>query len=95
MSSRGIFGFKRRSKDSDAVQTRPAAPSRAANVPPVTSKRLTYDAVGTRLLKVAVVFLCSVNTLMWEYYTQARMMALLWAAVAVAFVIWIVRDMRR
>jgi len=64
-------------------------------VPPVRSKRLTYDEAGTRLLKVAVVFLCSVNTVMWEYYTQSRMMAILWGAIAVGFVIWIVSDMRR
>ena len=64
-------------------------------MPQVRSTRLTADEAGTRLLKVAVVFLCSVNTVMWEYYTQSRMMAILWAAIAVAFVIWIVNDMRR
>jgi hypothetical protein len=51
--------------------------------------------MGTRLLKVTVVFLCCVNTAMWELYTQSTLMALLWAATALAFVVWIVDDMRR
>jgi hypothetical protein len=95
MSSRGIFGMKRRGPDSRVGDTRSAVSGRASHVTAATSKRLTYDAAGTRLLKVAVVFLCSVNALMWEYYTQSRMMAILWAAIAVAFVVWIVDDMRR
>jgi len=73
----------------------PPAVRRARSVPQFRSKRLTYDEAGTRLLKVAVVFLCSVNAVMWEYYTQSRMMAILWAAIAVGFVVWIVNDMRR
>jgi len=47
------------------------------------------------LLKVAVVFLCTVNALMWEFYTESRMMAIVWAAIAVGFVVWIARDVRR
>ena len=89
-----LRGFGVRNGDPDAADT-PRAVRQARYVPPVRSKRLTYDEAGTRLLKVAVVFLCSVNTVMWEYYAQSRMMAFLWAAIAVAFVIWIVKDMRR
>ena len=51
--------------------------------------------MGNRLLKVAVVVLCTVNALMWEYYTESRMMAILWAAVAVGFIVWIIDDTRR
>lgn len=51
--------------------------------------------MGTRLLKVTVVLLCCINTAMWELYTQSTMMALLWAATALAFVIWIADDVRR
>ena len=51
--------------------------------------------MGTRLLKVMVVFLCGVNTAMWELYTESTMMALFWAAIALAFVIWIADDVRR
>lgn len=58
-------------------------------------KTIAYDTMGNRLLKVAVVLLCGVNTLMWEYYTESRMMAIIWGAIAVAFVVWIVDDVRR
>jgi membrane protein YdbS with pleckstrin-like domain len=51
--------------------------------------------VGDRLLKVAVVFLCSINAAMWELYTESTIMALLWATTAVAFVIWIGKDINR
>jgi len=60
-----------------------------------TRKSGSYDAMGNRLLKVAVVVLCTVNALMWEYYTESRMMAILWAAVAVGFIVWIIDDTRR
>jgi hypothetical protein len=54
-----------------------------------------YSAIGNRLLKLMVIFLCCVNALMWEYYTQSRIMAILWGGIAVAFVMWIVDDIRR
>ena len=53
------------------------------------------SAAGDRLLKLAVVMLCSINAVMWEFYTESRVMALVWAATATAFVIWIGKDMRR
>jgi hypothetical protein len=52
-------------------------------------------AVGDRLLKVGVVILCSINAAMWEFYTESTAMALVWAAIAIAFVIWIGKDMSR
>ena len=55
----------------------------------------TISGVGTRLLKVTVVLLCCINAVMWEFYTESRLMALFWAAIALAFVIWIVDDVRR
>ena len=51
--------------------------------------------MGDRLLKVAVVFLCSINAAMWEFYTESTIMALAWAMTAVAFVVWIGKDIRR
>jgi hypothetical protein len=51
--------------------------------------------MGDRLLKVAVVILCSINAAMWELYTEAPFMAALWAATAIGFVIWIAKDIRR
>ncbi|HUH91549.1 MAG TPA: hypothetical protein VL742_00185 [Casimicrobiaceae bacterium] len=51
--------------------------------------------MGERLLKVAVVLLCSINAAMWQFYTEAPLMAAVWGATAVAFVIWIAKDMRR
>lgn len=52
-------------------------------------------ALGERLLKVAVVILCSINAAMWEFYTESTTMALVWGAIVIAFVIWIARDMKR
>jgi hypothetical protein len=59
------------------------------------AQQTTYSALGDRLLKVAVVMLSTVNAAMWEYYTESRLMAIVWAGIAVAFVVWIVKDMRR
>ena len=54
-----------------------------------------YSAIGNRLLKLMVILLSSINALMWEYYTESRIMAIMWLGIAIAFVIWIVDDMRR
>jgi hypothetical protein len=54
-----------------------------------------YSAIGNRLLKLMVILLCTINALMWEYYTESRIMALIWLCIAVAFVVWIFDDMRR
>jgi membrane protein YdbS with pleckstrin-like domain len=51
--------------------------------------------MGERLLKVAVVLLCSINAAMWEFYTHSPVMAAVWATTAAAFVVWIAKDMRR
>jgi hypothetical protein len=51
--------------------------------------------MGNRLLKVAVVILCAINAAMWELYTEAPIMATLWGATAIAFVVWIADDIRR
>ena len=51
--------------------------------------------MGNRALKLMVIFLCSINAVMWQLYTQAPLMAALWAATAVGFVFWIADDMRR
>jgi membrane protein YdbS with pleckstrin-like domain len=55
----------------------------------------SYGAVGNRLLKVMVVLLSTINALMWKYYTESTMMAIVWAGIAVAFVVWIIDDLRR
>ena len=52
------------------------------------------SSLGNALLKIAVVFLCSVNAVMWEVYTEAPVMATLWAAIALGFVIWMIYDAR-
>jgi hypothetical protein len=51
--------------------------------------------MGNRLLKLVVVILCSVNAAMWELYTESTIMALVWVAIAIAFVVWIASDVRR
>lgn len=54
-----------------------------------------YSAIGNRLLKLMVILLCSINALTWQYYTQSTFMAIVWGGVAIAFVAWIIDDMRR
>jgi membrane protein YdbS with pleckstrin-like domain len=50
--------------------------------------------VGNDLLKIAVVILSSINAVMWEFYTESTFMAMVWAAIAVGFAFWAVRDIR-
>jgi hypothetical protein len=50
--------------------------------------------VGNDLLKIAVVILSSINAVMWEFYTESTFMAIVWAAIAVAFAVWTARDIR-
>ena len=46
------------------------------------------------LLKIAVVILSSINAVMWKFYTESTFMALIWAAIAIAFAVWTFRDIR-
>jgi hypothetical protein len=50
--------------------------------------------VANDLLKIAVVILSSINTVMWKFYTESTLMAVIWAAIAIAFAVWTVRDIR-
>jgi uncharacterized membrane protein YvlD (DUF360 family) len=50
--------------------------------------------MGNNLLKIAVVILSSINAVMWEFYTESTFMAVIWAAIAIAFAMWAVRDIR-
>ena len=56
----------------------------------------TIDAgeVGDVLLKFAVVLLSSINAVLWEVYTEAPFMAAAWAAIAVWFLVWMLRAVR-
>jgi uncharacterized membrane protein YvlD (DUF360 family) len=51
--------------------------------------------IGNRLLKLTVILLCCINALMWKFYTESTMMAIVWGAIAIAFVYWIIDDIRR
>jgi hypothetical protein len=51
--------------------------------------------IGNALTRMAVVLLSGVNAVMWEVYTQAPVMAALWAAIAIAFVGWMIYDANR
>jgi len=51
--------------------------------------------VGNRALKLMVILLCCINSAMWLFYTESTLMAMLWGAVAVGFLVWIIDDMRR
>ena len=50
---------------------------------------------GTRLLKLLVILLCSINFGMWELYAESTIVALFWAGIALGFAYWIIDDMRR
>jgi membrane protein YdbS with pleckstrin-like domain len=55
----------------------------------------SYVPLGNRMLKLMVILLCTINALMWEFYTESTLMAIMWGGIAIAFVVWIVDDMRR
>jgi len=50
--------------------------------------------MGNDLLRIAVVILSSINCVMWEFYTESTLMAIVWAAIAVTFLVWTIRSMR-
>jgi len=50
---------------------------------------------GARALKVMVIFLCGINFAMWLLYTESPTMAAIWMGTAVAFLFWLLDDMRR
>ena len=50
--------------------------------------------MGNDLLRIAVVILSSINAVMWEFYTQSTFMAVVWASIAIIFVVWTVREIR-
>lgn len=47
------------------------------------------------LTRFAVVLLSSINAVMWWIYTEAPVIATMWAIVAVAFAIWIAKERNR
>lgn len=51
--------------------------------------------MGNRALKFMVVLLCAINSATWGMYTESRFMAILWAAVAIGFILWIIDDIQR
>ena len=51
--------------------------------------------MGERALKLMVVLLCTINAAIWLFYTESTMMAMLWGATAVGFIVWILDDIRR
>jgi hypothetical protein len=50
--------------------------------------------MGTRVLKLMVILLCTMNAAIWQMYTESPFMAAAWGLTAVAFVGWIIYDMR-
>jgi hypothetical protein len=53
------------------------------------------SAAGDMLTRLAVVLLSASNAVMWEVYTESRVMGAVWAMIAIGFAIWIRRDLRR
>jgi hypothetical protein len=50
--------------------------------------------MGNDLLRFAVVLLSAINSVMWEFYTESTIMAIVWAGIAVAFLVWALREIR-
>ena len=44
----------------------------------------SYAPIGNRLLKLMVILLCTINALMWQYYTESTFMAIVWGRIAIA-----------
>ena len=51
--------------------------------------------MGIRALKLLVVLLCGINAAVWLLYTESPVMAMLWVATAITFIIWIGNDIRK
>jgi hypothetical protein len=50
--------------------------------------------MGNDLLRIAVIILSSINAVMWEFYTESTFMAVVWGTIAIAFLVWTVREIR-
>jgi hypothetical protein len=50
--------------------------------------------MGNDLLRFAVVMLSTINSVMWEFYTESTLMAIIWAAIAMVFLVWALREIR-
>ena len=50
--------------------------------------------MGNTLLKVTVIILCSINAVMWEFYTESTLMAIVWLGVALGFTGWFGYEIR-
>jgi len=80
----------------DAAEEKPRPKSRPAVVRRPGSHRSDATSaadVGDVLLKFAVVLLSGINAVLWEVYTEAPVMAALWAGIAISFIVWIIREM--
>jgi hypothetical protein len=64
---------------------------------PARHRADTLDAgqVGDVMTRLAVVLLSSINAVMWWIYTEAPVIATMWAIIAVAFAIWIAKESSR
>lgn len=51
--------------------------------------------MGERALKLMVVLLSGINAAIWFYYTKSTLMGIAWAGTAIAFILWILDDIRR
>jgi hypothetical protein len=50
---------------------------------------------SARVLKLMVILLSTINAAMWLLYTESPVMASIWMGTAIAFLFWILDDMRR
>jgi hypothetical protein len=67
--------------------------------PKIQVERHRGDTAGPQsyanaLLRVTVIILSTINAVMWEVYTESTFMAVVWAAIVVGFVGWIIYDAR-
>src|SRR5262252_3730569 len=47
---------------------------------------------GNTLLRIAVIILSGINAVMWEVYTESTFMSIVWIAIVVGFIGWMIYD---
>jgi len=74
-------------------------PEARQRFPKIQVERHRGDTSGPQsyantLLRIAVILLSSINAVMWEVYTESTFMALVWVAIVVGFLAWMIYESR-
>jgi hypothetical protein len=80
-------------------QTGHPQPEARPRFPKIQVERHRGDMSGPQsyantLLRIAVILLSSINAVMWEVYTESTFMAVVWVAIVVGFIGWMIYESR-